>query len=545
MVFSMKTKHEIKQQSPRTNRFAWLALCVAALLGLVAPANAALTVVNGDFSDLTGLTGGPGWYDGVPAGWSSTGGTLTFTVNDGNGNPPPAVNLDSFGTLRQNVGTNTYNSVVTLTFDIGTFNSAPSVTVRITDGTNIYASTNNCTTGNGQTLTATTRGGSPVYVEFVKTGGGSPSLDNVTVSAVAGGPVLLNGDFSDLTGMTDQGGGWYSGVPAGWTGTANDYAVNASLGTTPPVCNPSTLGTLKQNVGTFSNNTTVTLTFDVPQAFPNAGNLTARITDGTNAFAVGSFSAPSTGQTLATYVPAATPIYVEFVSTSLTPGLDNVTVSVASAPLTLVNGNFSDLSGLTPNISGWYDGVPVHWSSTVSGPTFTVRDPSGTNPVANVSTMGFMVQKVGVITNTSDVILTFDNNTLFSGSSTNGAAILDGAMAPLKFGDFPTGLGQTLVATNVPAGTIIHVEFWQVGGTLPGLDNVSLLLSATGLPTLSIQKSGTNVTVSWPTAFNGWVLESSAGLSPASWGNVSGVTNNSVAVPASSGNEFFRLRRTY
>jgi len=543
----MQTKIEIKQQSqsPRTNRFAWLALSVAALLGLVAPANATLNVVNGDFSDLTGLTGGPEWYGGIPSGWTSTGTPGCCEVNVTVGNPAPAANLD-IGNLKQNVGTNTYNSVVTLTFDIGTFNSAPSVTVRITDGTNIYASTN-CTTGNSQTLTASTRGGSPVYIEYIRNAGGSPSLDNVSVSAVAGGPVLLNGDFSDLTGMTNQGGGWYSGVPAGWTSTSGDtsFSVNDSLGTTPPVCNVSQLGTLKQNVGTFSNNTTVTLTFDVPQAFPNAGNLTARITDGTNVFAVGSFSAPSTNQTLATYVPAATPIYIEFVTTSLTPGLDNVAVLVASAPLTLVNGDFSDLSGLIPNISGWFDGVPVHWSSTIASPAFTVRDPSGTNPVANPSTLGFLVQKVGVITNTSDVILTFDNNTAFSGSSSLGAAILDGALAPLKFGNFPTGLGQTLVATNVPAGTIIHVEFWQVGGTLPGLDNVSLLLSATGSPTLSIQKSGTNVTVSWSTAFNGWVLESSIGLSPASWGNVSGVTNNSVAVPASSGNAFFRLRRTY
>jgi hypothetical protein len=302
---------------------------------------------------------------------------------------------------------------------------------------------------------------------------------------------------------------------------------------------------LKQNVGTFSNNTTVTLTFDVPQAFPNAGNLTARITDGTNVFAVGSFSAPATNQTLTTYVPAATPIYVEFVSTYLTPGLDNVTISVTPAPLTLVNGSFSDLSGLTANIASWFDGVPVHWSSTIASPAFTVRDPSGTNPVANLSTMGFLVQKVGVISNTADVVLTFDNNTMFAGSSALGVAILDGALTPIKYADFPVGLRQTLVATNVPAGTIINVQFWQVGGTLPGLDNVSLLLSATGMPPWSIQRSGANVILVWPTAYNGWVLETSPSLSLPNWTPVPGVINNSVTVTANSGSGFFRLRRTY
>jgi hypothetical protein len=33
---------------------------------------------------------------------------------------------------------------------------------------------------------------------------------------------VVNGGFSDLIGLTDQGGGWYQGVPAGWTSTAEN-----------------------------------------------------------------------------------------------------------------------------------------------------------------------------------------------------------------------------------------------------------------------------------------------------------------------------------
>ena len=36
---------------------------------------------------------------------------------------------------------------------------------------------------------------------------------------------LVNADFQDSTGLTNLGGGWYGGVPAGWTGVNGDYSV--------------------------------------------------------------------------------------------------------------------------------------------------------------------------------------------------------------------------------------------------------------------------------------------------------------------------------
>ena len=54
----------------------WMALSVAALLGLAATVQGRLEIVNGDFSDLTGLTqGSDGWYSGLPKGWIGTDGT--------------------------------------------------------------------------------------------------------------------------------------------------------------------------------------------------------------------------------------------------------------------------------------------------------------------------------------------------------------------------------------------------------------------------------------------------------------------------------------
>lgn len=145
---------------------------------------------------------------------------------------------------------------------------------------------------------------------------------------------VTNGNFGNLTGMTSQGGGWYSGLPAGWSGTASVYAVSSTLGTTPPVCNPSGLGTLRQNVGTLDGNATVTLTFDVPQAFPNGGTLTARITDGIDGLASRAFAAGPSAmrQSVSAYVPAGKEVHVEFEVISGTPGLDNVSVSAMMDP---------------------------------------------------------------------------------------------------------------------------------------------------------------------------------------------------------------------
>ena len=232
---------------------------VAGLLAWVAPANATLNVVNGNFSDLTGLSAaGGGWYHGTPAGWTSEV-TRYYSVNSSGsfGTTPPVVNLDP-GALKQNVGTTTNFPVVTLTFDIGTFNSPPSVTARITDGSAVLASAS-FGAGTGHTLKATVPVGTTIHVEFVKnTGSGSPWVDNVSV---AEGPenLVTNGNFANgLTGWTPTdwgsgGGSFQSGVNANGPTDTNGVSNYAYVGNAP-------LSLLTQDLA-VSNSVAYRLTF--------------------------------------------------------------------------------------------------------------------------------------------------------------------------------------------------------------------------------------------------------------------------------------------
>ncbi len=108
--------------------------CGLVLLCLGGQANAALTITNGDFQDLTGLINqGGGWYNGVPAGWSSNTTALTYNVLDWNsGNF--AANLQtssqtspSFAPLYQRAGLLDSASKVSLSFDILHFVPGPNV----------------------------------------------------------------------------------------------------------------------------------------------------------------------------------------------------------------------------------------------------------------------------------------------------------------------------------------------------------------------------------------------------------------------------------
>jgi hypothetical protein len=78
---------------------------------------------------------------------------------------------------------------------------------------------------------------------------------------------VQNGDFQNLAGLTNLGGGWYGGVPTGWTGVNAPYAVLDqsgnyvanlnSLTTTSPSFVP-----LYQAVGTLATAGIVTLNFN-------------------------------------------------------------------------------------------------------------------------------------------------------------------------------------------------------------------------------------------------------------------------------------------
>ena len=140
---------------------------------------------------------------------------------------------------------------------------------------------------------------------------------------------VVNGDFSDLGNLARGNGGWYSGLPNGWSGSSSTYALNDGSGATPPTCNPSTLGFFRQNVGTLAATSDVTVTFDVSEPWKSPAVLTATILDGTFVeLAAGDFSAGTKQTLVARAVSEGTSIIVAFRAAKLTPGLDNVSVAV-------------------------------------------------------------------------------------------------------------------------------------------------------------------------------------------------------------------------
>jgi len=105
-------------------------------IGLFAAADnakAQLVVQNGDFQNTNGLTANavPGWYDGVPAGWSSDTASLTFNViNYSSGNF--GANLQTLGPstptftpLYQSIGLLPSTGDVSLSFNILALNANP------------------------------------------------------------------------------------------------------------------------------------------------------------------------------------------------------------------------------------------------------------------------------------------------------------------------------------------------------------------------------------------------------------------------------------
>jgi hypothetical protein len=140
---------------------------------------------------------------------------------------------------------------------------------------------------------------------------------------------VVNGDFSDLTGLKPGNDGWYSGTPKGWAGAGEDYAVNSKYGATPPICNPSRVGNLHQQVGTLEKAADVVLTFDVSDVFNGETVLKASILDGEqHQLASGEFTDGASRILVAKQVPAGTAIVILFQATESTPGLDNVSVAV-------------------------------------------------------------------------------------------------------------------------------------------------------------------------------------------------------------------------
>jgi len=155
---------------------------------------------------------------------------------------------------------------------------------------------------------------------------------------------LVNGDFQNTTGLTDIGGGWYSGSPAGWVGRAVNYAVgnvggNVVANLDQAAATSPSFQPLYQDLGILDQNSTITITFTLLQPW-GGGTVSTGVALWSdpafqNALATTSFLPVGTYTLTATNVPAGTEVRLGFwKSNSLAqyPGLDNVTMSVTPVP---------------------------------------------------------------------------------------------------------------------------------------------------------------------------------------------------------------------
>lgn len=406
----------------------------------------------------------------------------------------------------------------------------------------------------------------------------APNGASVTSTVAQVVNTVVNGDFGDLTGLSSVGGGWYSGVPVGWSlpSGSSGYTVHSSTGLTPPTFNLDGK-TLVQSLGTLTNVSDVAASFVLAQPF-NGTAVTedAFLMNGASVLASGRYALTALGQSAAATlsaknVPAGAALSVKFVEVSGgAAGLDNVVAAVfatngppliVSQPKTksakpegtsvtlaaaafgvlplayqwlsgdaalagatgatltvtqagayrfvataangasatsgvaevvgsLVNGDFSDLSGMTLNVSGWYRGVPPGWSSAEKpgGGDFAVAT-EGTSgglmpPTCNPSSINRLQQDAGTLLWASHVTLRFDLPFGYNGQTwaTLRASLLNAATgATLATGDFGVGATHTLKALSVRAGTPLKIELQSLSGTTPALDNVSVSVTRPGL----------------------------------------------------------------
>jgi hypothetical protein len=151
---------------------------------------------------------------------------------------------------------------------------------------------------------------------------------------------VINGDFKDLAGLTKENDGWYAGLPNGWSGNGDDYAVK-QYGSNV-ICNPSRVLGLHQIVGALKTTADVVLTFDVNDVFNGESVLNAQIRDDKGHKLVeGTFVHGAKQSIIARRVPSGTAISIHFAATYSTPGLENVSISAVKPGTALLKKSVS------------------------------------------------------------------------------------------------------------------------------------------------------------------------------------------------------------
>jgi len=162
----------------------------------------------------------------------------------------------------------------------------------------------------------------------------------------------------------------------------------------------------------------------------------------------------------------------------------------------VTNGNFSDVTGMTPNGSDWFYGTIPSWTKGRSDTQFEVNL-AGANYIVNVNGTSTgpgansLRQSLGVLPAIANISLSFENTGTFGATTILSAAIVNNSFVPIVSGAFDAVGTYTLVATGVPAGTPINVSFWGQAG----VDNVSVTVDNASVCTIAGGLSSTSASV--------------------------------------------------
>jgi hypothetical protein len=184
----------------------------------------------------------------------------------------------------------------------------------------------------------------------------------LTVQLHSSNLFVTNGDFSDLSALGVQGGGWYWGVPTGWTGVSNYYAVYDTgsnfIANLSQISSTNPWQPLSQNVGLLSVDSDVTLYFDVLNTFstPNIGVGIFSVDSSGNATALAA-STYTTGlnqSLLAANVLAGTDVQIGFWNVAGASAIDNIYVVDAAV---IPEPTVLDIATLPMKITSYCVGV--------------------------------------------------------------------------------------------------------------------------------------------------------------------------------------------
>lgn len=97
-------------------------------------------------------------------------------------------------------------------------------------------------------------------------------------------------------------------------------------------------------------------------------------------------------------------------------------------------------------------------------------------------------------------------------------------------------VGQSSASMVRLAGTKFSVD--------GGFHRLIVVVQTSGAPSLSLNRAGGDITITWPSEITGWILQQSERVGPgANWQDTTGVSNNSITAPIPTGTRFYRLRR--